>query len=681
MKKFLYVIVPLFCCTLRVRSAEIGVVYPAGAQRGTQLDVSVRGQGLRQVNGAHISGDGVQVTLKQVIPFDPAVPNKRRKIPALQDEVIVHVSIAPDAQPGPRDFRVVFSNDVSATPLVFHVGTLPECKETQVRHSLTYAMPVPTLPICINGVVEEQEADYYRFHATAGQTLVAQMQGRSLIPYLADAVPGWFQPIVTVFTRDGKVCASADDRWFDPDPILIFKVPATDDYVIQVRDAIWRGRDDFVYRLTLGALPLVTSFFPMGGRIGVPTTVVCAGANLTSNTFVVDPADATAFLPVDTLRFPALRFDSDTLPEQVEREPNNTIRSAQKICFPVILNGTIASPGDRDHMTFKGTAGQTLVAEVRARSLGSPLDAQLQLYDGTGQLIAEHDDTTNALTGLLTHQADAYLSTTLPKNDTYCLVISDTANNGQPEAHYRLRISEPRPDFELWMKPSSAIVPINGSYPLELLINRKDGFKEPIRLELVDAPSGVSLSGGVINSRSSRATIPLVADRTRKVSKAETFKFRAHATVNGTDITHDVIPAHPKLQAFYYTHLVPDNTFFCQLRYTAGSRVALRAILPESEPWVKASRTRPFTLDLEGYGKFVRDEMEVTVIEPEEGFSVVSTEANDQHRLHITLSCANADYLPATSGNLIIQIGKRNPKNQGKRMVVLSPAIPYILTD
>ena len=34
--------------------------------------------------------------------------------------------------------------------------------------------------------------------------------------------------------------------------------------------AIYRGREDFVYRITIGELPFVTSIFPLGGRAGEP---------------------------------------------------------------------------------------------------------------------------------------------------------------------------------------------------------------------------------------------------------------------------------------------------------------------------------------------------------------------------------------------------------------------------
>ena len=38
--------------------------------------------------------------------------------------------------------------------------------------------------------------------------------------------------------------------------------------MIEINDAIYRGREDFVYRITIGELPFVTSIFPLGGPAG-----------------------------------------------------------------------------------------------------------------------------------------------------------------------------------------------------------------------------------------------------------------------------------------------------------------------------------------------------------------------------------------------------------------------------
>ena len=49
-----------------------------------------------------------------------------------------------------------------------------------------------------------------------GQRLVVAAKARQLIPYLADAVPGWFQATLALSTAPGNELAYADDFRFDP---------------------------------------------------------------------------------------------------------------------------------------------------------------------------------------------------------------------------------------------------------------------------------------------------------------------------------------------------------------------------------------------------------------------------------------------------------------------------------
>ena len=91
---------------------------------------------------------------------------------------------------------------------------------------------------------------------------------RQLIPFIADAVPGWFQPVLILYDAEGQEVAFNDDYRFKPDPTILLEVPHDGEYVLAIADALYRGREDFVYRITLGELPFLTSIFPLGGRAG-----------------------------------------------------------------------------------------------------------------------------------------------------------------------------------------------------------------------------------------------------------------------------------------------------------------------------------------------------------------------------------------------------------------------------
>ena len=111
---------------------------------------------------------------------------------------------------------------------------------------------------------------------------------RELIPYLADAVPGWFQAVLTLYDASGNELAYDDDYRFHPDPVIHYAVPKDGEYSIEIRDALYRGREDFVYRIAIGELPFVTSAFPLGGRAGAKTTVQLTGWNLPASKMTMD---------------------------------------------------------------------------------------------------------------------------------------------------------------------------------------------------------------------------------------------------------------------------------------------------------------------------------------------------------------------------------------------------------
>jgi hypothetical protein len=124
------------------------------------------------------------------------------------------------------------------------------------------------LPAVVNGQIAPGGVNRYRFHARKGQQIVAAVRARELMPYLADAVPGWFQATLALYDGKGRELAYDDDYRFHPDPVLHYEIASDGEYSLEIKDAIYRGREDFVYRITVGELPFVTSIFPLGGSAG-----------------------------------------------------------------------------------------------------------------------------------------------------------------------------------------------------------------------------------------------------------------------------------------------------------------------------------------------------------------------------------------------------------------------------
>src|ERR1035437_6009087 len=204
---------------------------------------------------------------QRLIMFAP----KRNGNPAIAETVTVRVTLAPDAELGERELKLATPTGLS-NPLRFCIGQLVEynkresnpnaeagtLRQRKLNNEQKAVAPTEmsiTLPATVNGQTLPGGVDRYRFQARKGMGLVVVAAARELIPYLPDAVPGWFQAALALYDAKGHELEHADHYLFHPDPVLHYEIPKDGEYVVEIRDSIYRGREDFVYRITLGELP------------------------------------------------------------------------------------------------------------------------------------------------------------------------------------------------------------------------------------------------------------------------------------------------------------------------------------------------------------------------------------------------------------------------------------------
>jgi hypothetical protein len=738
---------------------HIGYAYPAGGRQGTSFQVVVGGQYLNGATNSLISGAGIyskiidytrpltgkeanelREKLKGLQEKRMAAQNNRRgalqaeasnstnvtwtpedqrmvveirtklasfgpnrqQNPAISENVILQVTVAPDANPGDRELRLETQTGLS-NPLLFRVGQLPEfsqraasrepvnLNDIQLGRDKNTSAAAPTemditLPCVVNGQIMPGGVNWFHFKARQGQHLVVAAAARELIPYLPDAVPGWFQASLALYDAKGKELEYADHFRFSPDPVLYYEIPKDGEYSVTIRDSIYRGREDFVYRVTVGELPFVTSIFPLGGPAGAQTRIELKGWNLPVTNLTMDAGDKVpGIYPLskregEWLSNPAL-FAVTTLPECLEQEPNNEPGTAQSVTLPIIVNGRIDQPGDVDMFRFKGGAGSQIVAEIYARRLNSPLDSVLKLTDADGRQLAFNDDHEDKGSGLNTHHADSYLTATLPADGTYYLRLWDAQHQGGPEYAYRLRISAPHPDFELRVVPSSVAVRPGASVPLTVYALCKDGFSNQISLVLKDAPAGFSLSGGQVPSNTNQVRITLTAPQ---IPRAEPFSLNLAgcAIIDGEAVIRPAVPAEDMMQAYLYRHLVPSK----QLLVAVSGRWMPRAIvkiLGETPVKIPAGGTARVRISTPRGS--LPNQLQLELSEPPDGIvlqSVVSSGESTEIVLHTDAGKVK----PGQTGNLIVRVmaerpsapGKAKGQNKGQRMNLSAlPAIPF----
>jgi len=365
-------------------------------------------------------------------------------------------------------------------------------------------------------------------------------------------------------------------------------------------------------------------------------------------------------------------FLADTWPELYEREPNNDVSQANAVSAPVIVNGRIGAPGEVDQYRFEASAGVTVVAEVFARRLNSPLDSLLRLTDVDGNEIARNDDCVDKGAGLVTHHADSRIEVKLPSNGVYVVAVADAQGKGGPDYAYRLRLGVPRPDFELRVVPATVNLRAGQTVPLTVHVLRRDGFDGPVELRLTSPTNGWSLNGARIPTGTDYVRVTLTAPATVPSSVPIALAMEGVAMIGGREVRRRATPADDMMQAFFYRHLVPAESWLAYsvpsrfgrmppievagatpLRLSPGSTASLRVRVP-----MGAARRR-FQMDLS---------------DPPAGIVLAKTNwSTDQVELLFKADPEKAKI--GDSGNLIVEI---LADAGGRRLSVgVLPAIPF----
>jgi hypothetical protein len=624
---------------------------------------------------------------------------RMRAAPALSQSVLLRVTVNAHAAFGNHELRLL-TNQGLTNPLNFLIDRFPETTRpfqhvllslaaggglplSAQAHAEASELPLEiALPAIVNGQMMPGSTDRYSFHANKGQKIVIAAMTRALIPFMSDAVPGWFQAALTLTDAKGKELAAADHFRFNQEPVIEEEIAEEGDYILSVRDVLNRGREDFVYRIAIGEIPYVTGIFPMGGKSGAHTRVEAEGWNLAATQFKSSLSEPGIH------EFSAgekgwsganpVAFSVDTLPETIEKQESSGAANARRIKLPQVVNGRIDRPGDVHSFRIEAKAGEEMVAEVEARRLGSPLDSALTLTDAHGKQLAFNDDFEDKGAALLTHQADSQLIYRFPAKGAYYLQLADTEQNGGPDFTYRLRISHPRPDFELRIAPSSINLRPGRTIPATVLLIRRDGFDGAVTLRIKDGPPGLVLGGGTIPAGTDTVRISLTAPP-EAIAEPRRLVLEGEASIDGRTVRHSGVPAEDMTQAFAWHRLVPTqeamlcvfgndrrkplwSPFESRLRLPLGGTVLLRLALPPGQSG---------------------NQIQLALDDPPDGIAILDvSQAGGFLQLRIG---SDRKVKPGLAGNLIVEAsalkpsGALDPQSKNKRPVPLGiiPAIPF----
>lgn len=485
-------------------------IFPAGAQRGTTVDVKVGGHFLHESAAFRLDGSGVEAPARiqrgHTVWFEgPVIPQP----PSQRSEdypVDYHgtFKVAADATLGAREWSVSTAQGATV-PMKFVIGTFPEFIEEEIA-----GQPLPQwvpLPATINGrTFPREDVDLWSFDLTAGQLLTCLVT--------AQDIDSPVEAHVELLDPTGKRVAEATGTQ-GHDPILKHVAKTSGRYAVLINDANFGGLQHHVYRLTLTTGAVVESIYPLGGRRSETLQLQLTGSGLDRQAVAVSlprEADQLVYRPdFAAARELGYALEVSDHPEVLEpATPNNDLASAVAFTVPSVLNGRIESAGDVDAWKVDAKKGEQLLLEVHAAALGSELDSVLTVLDAQGKRIVEADDNGSDI--------DARQVFNVPADGTYFVRVAERiATRGGANFGYRLHALDAKTadsaPFTLEIQTPQRTVNVDREGELQLKVNvRRQNFNEAIDLVIEGLPPGITVDSQTVAAKQNNATIKLKAD-------------------------------------------------------------------------------------------------------------------------------------------------------------------------
>ena len=388
------------------------------------------------------------------------------------------------------------------------------------NNSFETAAELP-LDVAVQGKITNEDVDYYAVDCTEGERLTVEVHGTRLGNSTGDR---YFDPYLAVLDADRFEVAACDDHPLTGnDPFVSLTVPKTGRYVILVRHSSYNGDASSTYVMHVGRMPRPIAAMPPGGRPGETLDVRFQLADSTAGRPVFVTQSVT--LPTeDELRAATHPFgvwlrtgESDgtnargvapsplplrvaDLPVVAEVEPNDheqnqptpvgvDVSAGQSVACHGVVDGHV---NDEDNYRFDLKKGQAVQIQAFASTLGSPLDAVMNVYRLTPKF--KHEKGSDDLGG----SYDGRLDFTAPETGQYVVRMRDHRNRFGPDFTYRMEITPPARtmtlepiEYQRYIQ-HKLTVPRGGGVGVNLAVTRQ-GFGGPVTIASTDLPPGVEV--------------------------------------------------------------------------------------------------------------------------------------------------------------------------------------------
>ena len=474
---------------LPAASPSLGSIIPRGGQRGTELELNFNGDRLADV--------------KEILFYSPGFSLVELKV-TNPKQVLAKVKIATDCRLGVHAMRLRTATGISDMR-TFFVGALAEVAEKEPNSDFAAPQKI-SLNTTVNGIVKNEDVDYYVFEVKKGQRISAEIEAMRL----GNTV---FDPYIAIMNAGRFEIASSDDSaLLRQDSTCQVIAPEDGNYYVQVRESSYGGNDNCRYRLHVGTFPRPRGLFPAGAKIGQEIEMTYLGdasgdrkqkvavPQAVRSDFGLHLQDAGGVSPSRNV------FRLSEYGNTLEVEPNNNHAKATTATAPGAFNGIISEPGDIDCFRFKANKGQVFEVELYGRRIRSPLDSVINISHFSGKGLAGNDDSRGP---------DSYFRFTAPETKEYVVTVRDHLGKGGPDYIYRFELTPVKPGLSLAIprvarysqERQSISVPRGNRYAALVSVSRQN-FGGDLVFSCADLPAGINIQGE--NMPSNLTTIPVL---------------------------------------------------------------------------------------------------------------------------------------------------------------------------
>jgi hypothetical protein len=512
--KLLLCTLPVFLATNLLAGRpqrHIEETMPRAAQRGTTVEVAIRGLGLAAPREVVFYRGGIEA-----VDFTPMeklerVTNLAHGI-QIAEEIRCKFKVAPDCPVGEHPFRIRTATQLS-TVGTFWVTPFPLVQEAEAEgygknDTPQTAETLQTSPATIYGKIAKGDPDNFRITRKTGERISVEIDCVRLTDLAYGE--GEFDLRARVYSPDGKLLKENDDSPLHrQDPILTTLAPKDGDYTVEISQSVYTPRGRVFYLAHIGKFPRPQTAFPLGGQPGEKLQLQVPGF-----------ADKT------TVRLPEIGESYAWYPEaEGEQAPSpislriaklpNQFENTQPIQLPAALNGIITKTREKDIWKLQANKGDRHQVQVFARGLGSPLDAKISIHeDGSDRPTIQADQVSPGDSPYYSMSNQIRRKALLdpivlwePKSDgTHILEITDVRGMGSPDSTYRIEISKVRDAIHTYLSPrvidsmqcprlTSPTISQGGRWTMSFLLKQGLGneYSGDIRLEAEGLPKGVAM--------------------------------------------------------------------------------------------------------------------------------------------------------------------------------------------